>query len=82
MLFSQALNPSNNDPLAIVDGNGSCTHGEFRSAVAGFATHLHQLGVAKGDSVALWGYNSANWLVAFFGIVRAGGVAVLVNAGK
>ena len=29
--------------------------------------------------MALWSYNSIDWLVAFFAIVRAGGVAVLVN---
>ena len=29
--------------------------------------------------MALWSYNSANWLIAFFAIVRAGGTAVLVN---
>ncbi len=37
------------------------------------------MGVRKDDRVALWGYNSVNWLVAFCAIVRAGGVAVLVN---
>ncbi len=37
------------------------------------------MGVGKGSRVALWGYNSANWLIAFFSIVRAGGTAVLVN---
>ena len=29
--------------------------------------------------MALWSYNSIDWLVAFFAIVRTGGVAVLVN---
>ena len=37
------------------------------------------MGVKKGSRVALWGYNAANWLIAFFAIVRAGGTAVLVN---
>ena len=40
---------------------------------------LQKMGVGKGSRVALWGYNSANWLIAFFSIVRAGGTAVLVN---
>ena len=79
MLFSEMLNRGQNDTIAIVDSRGSITYGEFRAAVAGFAAHLHDMGLAKGDRVALWGYNSANWLVAFFGIVRAGGVALLVN---
>ena len=37
------------------------------------------MGVKQGSRVALWSYNSANWLIAFFAIVRAGGTAVLVN---
>ena len=79
MLFSEMLNRGRDDATAIVDLRESITYGEFRAAVAGFAAHLHDRGLAKGDRVALWGYNSANWLVAFFAIVRAGGVALLVN---
>ena len=40
---------------------------------------LREMGVGKGSRVALWSYNCANWLIAFFAIVRAGGTAVLVN---
>ena len=79
MLFSEMLTRGLDDATAIVDSRGSVTYGEFRAAVAGFAARLHDMGLAKGDRVALWGYNSANWLVAFFAIVRAGGVALLVN---
>ena len=79
MLFSQMLDRGQDDAPAIVDSRGSVTYGEFRAAVARFAAHLHDCGLAKGDRVALWSYNSANWLVAFFAIVRAGGVALLVN---
>ena len=79
MLFSEMLNRGQEDATAIVDSKGSVTYGAFRASVAGFAAQLHDMGLAKGDRVALWGYNSANWLVAFFGIVRAGGVALLVN---
>ena len=37
------------------------------------------MGVEKCCRVALWSYNSANWLIAFFATVRAGGTAVLMN---
>ena len=79
MLFSEMLERGQDSATAIVDSREFITYGEFRAAVAGFAAHLHDMGLAKGDRVALWGYNSANWLVAFFAIVRAGGVALLVN---
>jgi fatty-acyl-CoA synthase len=73
------LDRGQDSATAIIDERRLIMYGEFRSAVAGFAARLHDMGLAKGDRVALWGYNSANWLVAFFAIVRAGGVALLVN---
>ncbi len=79
MLFSEMLTNGDDARLAIVSGHESVTYQQFYAAVAGFAAHLQQMGLVKGDRVALWGYNSANWLVAYFAIVRAGGVAVLVN---
>ena len=79
MFFSEMLDRGQSNAAAIVDSRGAVTYGEFRAAVAGFAARLHDMGLAKGERVALWGYNSANWLVAFFAIVRAGGVALLVN---
>ncbi len=80
MLFSDTLlHEGNDDTIALASDQGCVTYGAFRAAVAGLAAHLAEMGVTKGDRVALWGYNSANWLVAFFAIVRAGGVAVLIN---
>ena len=64
---------------ALVYGERSCTYEQLHNSIEGFAAHMRQVGVQPGDKVALWGYSSINWLVAFFGIVRAGGVAVLVN---
>jgi HIP---CoA ligase len=36
-------------------------------------------GIAKGDRIALWAPNSAEWIIAAFGIMTAGGVLVPVN---
>ena len=36
-------------------------------------------GIGKGDRVALWAPNSAEWIIAAFGIMTAGGVLVPVN---
>ena len=36
-------------------------------------------GVTPGDRVAIWAFNSAEWVVAVFGIFAAGGVLVPVN---
>ena len=40
------------------------------------ANWLQQQGVGKGDRVLLWGPNMPQWVMAFFGVVRAGAVAV------
>ena len=45
------------------------------------SVQLLKAGVKKGDKVALWGFNSTPWVVAFLGIVGAGAVAVLMNYG-
>ena len=79
MLFSEELYRADDSRVAIATDAQSVSYGDFHAAVAGFAAQLAGLGLSKGERVALWGYNSVNWLIAFFGIVRAGGVAVLVN---
>jgi acyl-CoA synthetase (AMP-forming)/AMP-acid ligase II len=37
------------------------------------------LGVQKGERVAIWAPNSADWMIAAFGLLTAGGVLVPVN---
>ena len=65
--------------LAIVGNGASCTYEDMHKGIHGLARRLREMGVGQGSRVALWSYNSANWLIAFFAIVRAGGTAVLVN---
>lgn len=67
------------DRLAIVDSDWSCTYEDMHKGIRGLEKRLREMGVEKGCSVALWSYNSANWLIAFFAIVQAGGTAVLMN---
>ncbi|MBQ6399255.1 MAG: AMP-binding protein [Clostridia bacterium] len=78
-LFSARLCREYPSRLAIVGNGDNCTYEDMHRGIRGLARKLTEMGVAKGSRVALWGYNSANWLIAFFAIVRAGGTAVLVN---
>lgn len=64
---------------AIVGSGASCTYEDMLRGVWGLSQKLRAMGVQKGSRVALWGYNSANWLIAFFAIIHAGGTATLVN---
>ena len=55
------------------------TYADIEKSVNYYARLLANHGVKKGDHVALLGVNSYNWLIAFYAIIRAGGVAVLLN---
>ncbi len=67
------------DAEAVVDGPLRLTFtevvGRIRCAAGAFA----DVGIEKGDRVAVWAPNSADWLIAAFGLLTAGGVLVPVN---
>jgi long-chain acyl-CoA synthetase len=56
------------------------TFDEHYRAAATFATRLIELGVAPGDRVAIVARNLPEWVIAFWGSVAAGAVAVPLNA--
>ncbi len=57
----------------------SMTYRDLVRAVEAFAGGLHRLGVRPGDRVALIMPNCPQNLIAFFGVLRAGGVVVQHN---
>ncbi|WP_068164816.1 FadD3 family acyl-CoA ligase [Rhodococcus phenolicus] len=67
------------DAEAVVDGDLRITFTELVDRVRRAAGALASAGVDKGDRVAIWAPNSAEWIVAAFGILTAGGVLVPVN---
>jgi acyl-CoA synthetase (AMP-forming)/AMP-acid ligase II len=66
---------------AIVDGTTGqvATYGELADRVDSVAASLQAQGVAKDDVVALVGPNSAEWAIAYHGILRAGGIVTPMN---
>ncbi len=56
------------------------TFDEHYRAVATFATRLVERGVAKGDRVAIIARNLPEWVIAFWGTVAVGAIAVPLNA--
>lgn len=40
------------------------------------AAALVNVGLEKGDHVAIWGFNSVEWYLSFLAVVRGGFVAV------
>ena len=67
------------DAEAVVDGPLRLTFIELVERIRCAAGAFDDLGVAKGDRVAIWAPNSADWIVAAFGLLTAGGVLVPVD---
>ncbi|MCW2889298.1 MAG: HIP---CoA ligase [Streptosporangiaceae bacterium] len=64
---------------AVVDGDVRLTYQELNAEVTRTARAFLAAGLGKGDRVAVWGPNSARWLIAALGLQRAGGVLVPLN---
>lgn len=63
-------------PALSMVGGERFTYGEIEAASLRLAGRLYALGVNKGDKVALLAENSPHWGIAYFGILRAGGIVV------
>src|SRR2546430_17627713 len=64
---------------AIITDERTLTFAELDRLSTRFAAGLANLGVHPGDRVTLWLDNDWRWGVAFFGIVRCGGVGNPAN---
>jgi HIP---CoA ligase len=67
------------DAEAVVDGPLRLTFVELADRIRRASGAFAEFGVGKGDRVAVWAPNSAEWIIAAFGIMTAGAVLVPVN---
>ncbi|QDI90314.1 long-chain fatty acid--CoA ligase [Salicibibacter halophilus] len=65
--------------LAVIDGKIIYTYDELKEEVDRFATALHDLGVQKGDRVAVMLPNCVEYIISHFAVQRIGGIVVQVN---
>jgi acyl-coenzyme A synthetase/AMP-(fatty) acid ligase/rubrerythrin len=65
--------------IALICGTEQVTRGELRDRVARAGAAWRRLGIARGDRVAVKLADGIDWIVAYFGAIWAGGVAVGVN---
>jgi long-chain acyl-CoA synthetase len=61
---------------AVADRNRSLSYAEFAREIDAYAAGLSDSGVGPGERVILIGANCVDYLVAHFGILRAGAVSV------
>ncbi len=67
------------DAEAVVDGPLRLTFTEVIERIRCAAGAFADLGIGKGEPVAIWAPNCAEWIIAAFGLLTAGGVLVPVN---
>ena len=85
-LLEEAAQKHPNHPAIIFGGSvGSkvldsvTTYSELNDAVNRFAAAVQKLGVKKGDRVAMFMPNCPQLVIAYYGTMRAGGIAVPSN---
>jgi long-chain acyl-CoA synthetase len=67
------------DKTAILFYGSKISFRELRDKVDRFATALHDLGVRKGDRIALYLLNCPQFPIAYFGAVKAGAVVTAIS---
>jgi HIP---CoA ligase len=67
------------DQPAIVDGETALSHADLFEASRTFAAALVRSGVQPGDRVAIWAFNSVEWVIAALGLLQSGATLVPIN---
>lgn len=68
-----------NEALVSIPQDRRFTYREFDDIVDRAARSFIQLGIARGDRVAIWSTNNYEWVVAQFATARIGAVLVNIN---
>ena len=55
------------------------SYAQLKEAIERFAASLHELGVKRGDKTILYLSNSPQWIIAWFALLRLGGVPVPIS---
>ncbi|MBB5149465.1 MULTISPECIES: long-chain-fatty-acid--CoA ligase [Ureibacillus] len=67
------------EKIAYIFEGRSTTYGEFEDKVSSLAFSMNQLGIQKGDHVALIFQNCPHFLIAYYALMRIGAVSIPIN---
>ena len=67
------------DHVALIFEDYKITYRELDELVNRFAAALHDLGISKGDVVALFLPNIPQFVITYYGILRVGGIVTAIN---
>jgi malonyl-CoA/methylmalonyl-CoA synthetase len=65
--------------VVLHSGDRALTRDQLKAAAERVAGGLRRQDVRPGERVALYAANSLDWVIAYLGVQRAGGVAVMLN---
>jgi long-chain acyl-CoA synthetase len=68
------------DRPATSEATSETTYGQLNAKANRVATALLGMGIQPGDHVGLCAPNSGNWLAFYFGVIKAGAVAVTLSS--
>lgn len=66
------------DHVAVIDKGEKYSYGRLNEDSNAFASALIKMGIKKADNILICHKNSYEWLVGYFGTIKAGAVAVTV----
>ncbi|SPF35285.1 AMP-binding enzyme [Syntrophobacter sp. SbD1] len=67
------------DRPAIIENDVEITYGQLEERANRVATALIGMGIEPGDHIGLYAPNSANWIAFYFGVLKAGAIAVTLS---
>lgn len=79
MLVHEILSRGRSADIAIVDEGRRITYAEALASVENFRNRLYALGIKKGDRVAIFSRNSAEFIFAYMATASLGAINVPIN---
>ena len=64
---------------AVICGKKRATYKHFDEQSRQFSRYLLSVGLTKGDHVAIYAYNSIEWIIAMLGCYKIGAVPININ---
>ena len=77
-VFDEVAGKYSSRAAMIFYGN-KISFGKLREEVDRFATALHELGIRKGDKIALYLLNSPQYVIAYFGALKVGAILTPIS---
>lgn len=68
------------DRPAISEGGVEISYGQLNDRCNRIATGLIKMGVRPGDRIGLFAPNSADWITFYFGVLKAGAMAITLSS--